>query len=126
MTLKKLLNELLDIVDLNSELCPWFSSSTSDDFFNEFKGEIKEVEDSYSRENLEEELGDVLWDYLILIHKLDDEKKINKENVINTIIEKIKRRKPYLIKGKKVSKETAHEIWVKEKGKEKLHRNNII
>lgn len=123
MAFRDLLNDLLEIVDLNTELCPWFSSSSSEDFFNELKGEIKEVENFYSRKNLEEELGDVLWDYLMLIQKLEDEKKIKRENVISEIIDKIKRRKPYLLTGEKVTLETAHKIWIEEKKREKSLEN---
>ena len=45
---------------------------------------------------------------------------INEEEVIQNIIEKIKRRKPYIFEGKKVSIEEANRIWKEAKNIEKL------
>ncbi|NIA04095.1 MAG: hypothetical protein GWP09_01975 [Nitrospiraceae bacterium] len=116
---KNLFNDFLNIHEKNKELCPWFSKSTPEELLDELKDEIRELEESQNKKNREEELGDILWDYFLLVYKLEEKNKINKINVIKEIIAKIKRRKPYLFSNKSVSLEEAHRIWYDAKNKEK-------
>jgi len=71
-------------IDLkNKEQENWFNGSET--FFKEIKNEIKEAEIEYNNNkqvHLEDELGDILWDYLNLLINLKTENKI-------TSIEKI-------------------------------------
>lgn len=71
----------------------WAQGSTT--YFDALKNEITEVEEELTegrRVHLEEELGDVLWDYLNLLLCLDEEQQISIADVLNRTIEKFDER----------------------------------
>ncbi len=117
--MKKAIEELLDLVNLSKEYCPWYNSVDSDEILKEFESEVSEMKNFTDLDNLEEELGDVLWDILLYISKLSEEGKVDEVRVVKKVVDKIKRRKPYLITKQHVSLEEAHRIWFDEKKKEK-------
>jgi XTP/dITP diphosphohydrolase len=117
--MKQQTQEFLEMISQNTKLCPWFKIINSDDLLKELHQEITEFENNTVKKNAEEELGDILWDFFMLIEKLDIEKKIDKQNIIEGIINKIKKRKPYLFSNKKVTLENAKKIWIKAKQEEK-------
>jgi NTP pyrophosphatase (non-canonical NTP hydrolase) len=58
------------------------------DELEEVKAEIKDGRECY----LEDELGDVLWDFICMLKHLEDERKINLENVFERSVKKYSER----------------------------------
>lgn len=66
-------------------------SKGSETFFEEIHKELEEVKEEMGADKqvfLEDELGDVLWDYLHLLYNLDQEGKIELENVFSRSLKK--------------------------------------
>ena len=87
------------------------------------KKEVKEVGEAIEngdKDNLEEELGDVLWDVLMLIKISEDEYGFKLEDIIDVICKKMIRRKPYIFGNEKAeTPEEAVKIWKRVKEEEK-------
>ncbi|MGB9635179.1 MAG: MazG nucleotide pyrophosphohydrolase domain-containing protein [Candidatus Micrarchaeia archaeon] len=114
---------LLNLAKTNVKLCPWCGEKKPEEYVNELVGEVDEVKSAIEKkdyENLSEEIGDVIWDALVLAHICEKEGLFKGDDVLEKIIRKIERRKPWLIKGKKVSKEEAVRIWENAKRMEKI------
>ncbi|MFP4567616.1 MAG: MazG nucleotide pyrophosphohydrolase domain-containing protein [Candidatus Woesearchaeota archaeon] len=82
------MNEIKKIIELAKrkllidKKSDWSKGSTT--YFNELKKEIQETEDENKTNNhvkLEDELGDILWDYLNVLVNLENEEKIKIERV---------------------------------------------
>jgi len=103
--------------------CPWVKQETAKKHFEELKKEIQEVEEAIEngdKNNLEEELGDVLWDVLMLIKISEDEYEFKVEDIIDGICKKMIRRKPYIFGNEKANTpEEAVKIWKRVKEEEK-------
>ena len=64
-------------------------------YFDWVLDEIQEVKDEYRENNsvyLEDELWDVFWDYMCLLHSLEQEKKIDMEKVFERCYKKFSER----------------------------------
>ena len=75
----KQLIETVKIKEKIDSLNDWNNGNGSKTYFNEMKLEIDEALIEYKADKqvyLEDELGDVLWDYLNLLENLQKEKKI--------------------------------------------------
>ncbi len=105
------------------EICPWSREFKLQDTFNELRGEIDEAEQALKNnddENLKEELGDVLWDALHLIIAAEKEKGFDIKEILDNIIKKHRRRKPYVFGDMKINtKEEAINVWEEIKKKER-------
>ncbi|MBL7169643.1 MAG: nucleotide pyrophosphohydrolase [Candidatus Aenigmarchaeota archaeon] len=103
--------------------CPWVREQTVKKHFEELKSEIKELENAINNkntDNLEEELGDVLWDILTLIKISEKEYGFRIEDISEKMCQKIIRRKPYVFGDEKASTpEEACKIWKRIKQEEK-------
>jgi len=120
--MKESFEEMLEAIRKVRKLSPWVSKVTSEEYSKEIVDEANEVIEAIKNKdnkNLQEELGDLLWDLLTLINIAEEEGKIDSKEVIKEVIEKIKRRKPYVFEGKTVSREEARKIWNDVKKKEK-------
>jgi len=117
--------EVLNIVERvrGEKGCPWIKEQTAEKHIKELKSEIEEVETALKNndlENLSEELGDVLYDVLLLIKICEDEKNIDIKKTLITIRDKIIRRKPYVFGNEKAATaEEASKIWRRIKEEEK-------
>ena len=67
------IKETISLIEKIRTDCPWAKQQTLPKQLNELKKEIKELEQSMDRDNLEEELGDVFWDLLMLIKISEEE-----------------------------------------------------
>lgn len=70
-------------------------SRGSETFFEEIKKEIEEAEIEAKNQKqifLEDELGDIFWDYMNLLVNLENEKKINLEKVFERSAKKYTQR----------------------------------
>ncbi|WP_256383230.1 MazG nucleotide pyrophosphohydrolase domain-containing protein [Photobacterium toruni] len=67
----------------------------SNTYFNAIYDELLEVKAEIENNKqcfLEDELGDVLWNYICLLHHLEYEKKISVESVFNRVVNKYSER----------------------------------
>ncbi|MBT3189468.1 MAG: nucleotide pyrophosphohydrolase [Anaerolineae bacterium] len=72
---------------------PWSNGSST--YIEEIKKEVQEVAEEIAQDRkpyLEDELGDVLWDYLNLVLALEKEKGIKLENVLKRASRKYEER----------------------------------
>jgi len=125
--MKEILSEiekLLEIMELNFEKCPWVKEQTIEGYKKELLSEIQELEEALKNsddKNLQEEMGDVLWDILMFIFLVEKKKGIGADKVMRDIRKKIERRKPYLFSDniKVETAEDALKIWMEVKEREK-------
>lgn len=70
-------------------------SQGSKTYFNAIYDELLEVKAEINNNRqcfLEDELGDILWDYMCLLQHLENENKINFDNVFHRAVEKYSER----------------------------------
>ena len=116
MNLKNI-SDLLSIVESKQKIDQkhdWSNGSST--YFQEMKKEIEEVGEELNSGRqcyLEDELGDVFWDYLNLLHNLENEGKISLAKVFERALQKYTERIDAISTGS---------TWasIKEKQKEKL------
>jgi len=102
--------------------CPWASQQTVKSYVKQLASEAEEVVAAVNnddRENLKEELGDLLWDTLMVALIAEKEKWFKSDEPLQSLIEKMKRRKPFLFTGQKVTLEKAERMWREGKAREK-------
>jgi uncharacterized protein YabN with tetrapyrrole methylase and pyrophosphatase domain len=105
--------------------CAWDREQRLEDFGKHFRNESQEVLqalESGDRENLKEELGDILWHVLFMSQIAKEEGLFDIDDVIVGINDKIIRRHPHIFKEKRqlTSEEVLREwksIKEQEKGK---------
>lgn len=118
----KQFKELLEAVKNNLIYCPWVKEQNIETYKEEIVSEAEEIKKAVNKkdyQNLKEELGDLLWDTLNMIFVAERDGYLKAKDVINSIIEKMKARKPHIFEGKHVTKEEASRIWDKAKYGEK-------
>ena len=114
--------ELLSALRKCKHYCPWTKEQSVKSYLNELVDETREVKEAIEKndiENLKEELGDVIWDVLMMAHIAEDQGLFKVEEVIESIVKKMKRRKPYAFEGRDVTRQEAEIIWKEAKQAEK-------
>jgi tetrapyrrole methylase family protein/MazG family protein len=114
--------EFMKLMDKSIKYDPWVLDTGLKGYAKEIvdeANEAKEASDKEDYENLKEELGDVLYDWANACMAAEKEGLFTMDEVIEGITEKIKRRKPYILENRKVTKEEAVRIWKEVKQKEK-------
>ncbi|KLO21489.1 nucleotide pyrophosphohydrolase [Marinitoga sp. 1197] len=118
--------KLCDIVQRNIEKCPWVKSINLNTMINEASSEIKEIEEALLSEdidNLEEELGDLIYDAFLILKIAERDYNISSDKVIKRVVNKISNRKPWLFWKESISREEAAKIWLERKNAEKTGDN---
>lgn len=119
--------ELVEVIEETWRKCPLLKEQTVDTLkeepINEAK-EVKEAIESKDNEHIEEEMGDLVYDALLISTVAEKQGIVNRKRMLQRVIEKIKRRKPWVFGTEKVkdSAEAArrwHEIKQEEKKKSK-------
>ncbi len=85
-------------------------------YCEEIHGETKELLDASNNKdfaNMQEEVGDVLRECLVICKLAEIDNKFTLKQVLDEAIDKIKRRQPYVLENKKVTKEDAVRIWAR-------------
>ena len=103
--------------------CPWANIQTVKSYAHQVESEAKEViaaVNSNDKENLKEELGDLFWDTLMVMLIAEKEGWFKPSESLAALIEKMRRRKPFLFTGQKVTLEEAERMWSEAKAKEKI------
>lgn len=109
------LSWLLWLQKRNREYNGWFTESPREYYIEGAENEIAEIKKSLGDQNndeLELEVGDLLWDVLSLINKLDHEWRINIDQVCMRAVGKFAERMPYNVLGyREVDSGKREEIW---------------
>ncbi len=101
---------------------PWANMQTVKSYSAQLASEADEVLEAVSRsdqEDLKAELGDLFWDTLMVMLIAEKQGWFKPEESINNVLDKMRRRKPFLVTGKKVTLEEEERIWSEAKAKEK-------
>lgn len=121
--MKNIFEKFYEMLKLDREKSSFSDSHSLEERFSEFKLEVDEVGKAIENnddENLQEELGDVLWDLLFMIIIAEEKGKLSGKDVIDGAIKKLKRRKPWIFEdGEMKSIEEELELWNENKRKEK-------
>jgi NTP pyrophosphatase (non-canonical NTP hydrolase) len=109
------LSWLLWLQKRNREYNGWFAESPIDYYIDGSENEIAEIRKSLAEQNhdeLELEVGDLLWDTLSLINRLDHEKLIDMNRVCTRAVAKFAERMPYNVEGYfEWDMQRRHDIW---------------
>lgn len=125
--MKDTFEEFVALMKVNRKNCPWSNEKSMEEYCTELESEIKEVKEALAKKdyaNLKEELGDVFLDFVMLIIIAEEQGICTLKECMAIGMEKIKRRKPYLLKDEKITKEEAMKIWKEIKLYEKNNRGN--
>jgi len=120
--MKDAMEDFFDTLDKSNKLDPWVNTKTLEDYKNELVSEAEELAEALENkdyENLKEEVGDLIWDVFTFASIAEIRGHFTAKEAVKCVTEKIKRRKPYLADGRKVTKEEAREIWLEAKKNEK-------
>ena len=93
---------LLWLQKRNRSFNGWFTESPQEYYIEGAENEIAEIKKSLHEKNndeLELEVGDLLWDVLSLINKLDHEWCISIDRVCPRAVGKFAERMPYVVDG---------------------------
>ena len=106
--------------------CAWDREQTVRSMSEHLKNEADEVLDAIElndHDNLKEELGDLLWNILLICRIAEDEGLFTAEDVMNEVRKKIVRRHPHVFGDLKLStSEDVMRNYKKIKRKEKLRK----
>jgi len=120
--MKETFHEFLELIKLDRKNSAWARSNTIKSRFEELKSEIAEIEVAIEKDdmqNLKEELGDALLDLMTVMVIAEEKGYFKAEDAVKAIITKIKRRKPWIFSGEKLTAEQEVERWKEAKKKEK-------
>ena len=115
-------DKLIELLKLDRKESEWGRSFTMESSLKELKSEVEEIEEALKNndiQNLKEEIGDSLGDLLFLAIIAEEKGLFSIKDSLKSMHERMKRRKPWLLKGEKVSKEEEQKIWDEIKRKER-------
>ncbi len=106
---------LNETVDKTVEKCKWIQSLNSSSAISSIKEELKEVIEALKKkdnDNLEEEIGDLLFTVILFGKICEKEGKVNFNESINRINNKIIKRSPHVF-GDKIANtpKEASDLW---------------
>jgi nucleoside triphosphate diphosphatase len=118
-----MIEETQEIIAKIRKNCPCDIDRSIPEILSNLKEEIKEIQeaiDNQDRKNLQEEIGDTLFNILFLAHVADEKYSIQFEDIIKGINYKMTFRHPHVFEDpRKVTKEEAHKIWKERKALQK-------
>lgn len=115
-----MVERLLEIIERSLEKCPWLEKQSIETLLEALASEIEEVTEAVKKNdlaNLEEEIGDLIYDALLVAAVAQRDYGIDLESAIQKVVEKISHRKPWLFWEEKISLEEAEKIWKERKKK---------
>ncbi len=113
--------KFLEFIEKNKKFCKWLRQTPLEHHIAELESEIRELKealDKGNKEEIEEEVIDLIYDSFLIFSWLDIKGKIDGKKAFEKFIEKMKGRKPYIFEGREVDPEEAVEIWLRAKEKE--------
>jgi len=81
-----------EFIARSSQLDPFYEMADSSRMIQDLASELAEIKEEYKKgdyEELTKELGDIYWAFLVLMDKLQDEGKIEKDRVYESIYRKM-------------------------------------
>ncbi len=112
---------IAEMIEKNYEYDPWIESIDIEEALREVEEEIAEIREAISKkdqENLEEEVGDLLWTSFI-VFLVVAKSGFDPSRIVERLEKKMRRRKPYIFESQKPSLEKAVKIWKDAKKMEK-------
>ena len=107
--------------------CPWYRSQTRDSLSKHIIEEAYEMKDALldnDKDALLSEMGDLLWQIMIHLHREYDDINIILEKMFDRLSDKLQRRNPHIFGDEKASTlEEARALWVKVKKEEKVSQS---
>ena len=114
--------QFIDMIEKNDRYDVWIKEHTVASYLDKVKDEVEELNQGLKRNdpsNVVEEISDVLYNVFVLAKLAQKEYGVNIDQLMGNIIQKMKRRKPYIFEEKEVTMEEALRIWKDAKIKEK-------
>ena len=115
-----MVEELIDIIERSLKKCPWLEKQNIESLLDALTSEVEEVKEAIKRKdltNLEEEIGDLIYDAFLVGAVAERDHGVDLKRAIQRVVEKVSHRKPWLFWDRKISLEEAERIW-KERKKE--------
>ena len=118
--------ELMNVIKETLDKCPWVKEQTIESLKSEPLNEARELKEAIEKkdiDNFEEEIGDLIYDALLILAIAEKEGITTHQKALRRIISKIKRRKPWVFGNEKV-KDSKEAIlrWHEIKEQEKNHK----
>jgi uncharacterized protein YabN with tetrapyrrole methylase and pyrophosphatase domain len=113
------LRQAVSYMEKEFRLCPWLRSIDKKEMTRRLKMEIRELEKARTKREMLDEAGDVAMTALKLMFMVSREHGISKKSIIRNYHEKMKRRKPFVLRGKKVSLAESKRLWKEAKERER-------
>ncbi len=124
--MEKSFEEFIDAAQKVLKDCPWIVEQSIESYAKKMHEEAEEVIDAIENgtdEELKEELGDLLWDTIMVALIAQREGKFEAKEIMHRVVQKMKHRKPYIFEGQQVTLEEAERIWQERKNQEKLQKS---
>ena len=124
--MKEMFEELTQLSRTAAECDPWVRQTGMAGYCRELKGEVDEVLqaiDNGDIDNLKEELGDLFLDLSRLCALAEEMGHFDIEDILGGVVEKVKRRQPFLLENRRVSLDQALDYWNTAKAAEKGPRS---
>ena len=105
--------------------CPWTTVRTVEQYAGYIRSEADELLAAVAngdRENLKEELGDLLFNVVVSMLLAERSGSFQAHEVMDDVVAKMQRRKPFVFDGTRVTVEEAKRHWAQEKAREKRAR----
>ena len=125
--MKETFEEFFEAIKNNRKYSPYINSMNSEKYFEEFESEFNEVKEAFEKKdykNLQEELGDVLWDIIAFSLILEEEGKVNTKEIMRGMLDKMRERKPHIFEGRTPTREEEHNTFIKMKAIQKERIKN--
>jgi uncharacterized protein YabN with tetrapyrrole methylase and pyrophosphatase domain len=105
------LRKVVSYTKREMKYCPWLRTVDKKEMIRRLKMEIRELEHAKSKVEIMDEAGDVAMTALKLMFIVSREHGISKKMIIRNYYEKMKRRKPHVVEGRKVSNKESKRVW---------------
>jgi uncharacterized protein YabN with tetrapyrrole methylase and pyrophosphatase domain len=119
-------NELRKVANFTKRemrYCPWMRTVSTKEMVRRLKMEIRELEKAKGKAEIMEESGDVAMTALKLMFIAAKEHGISRKRIIRNYREKMRRRKPHVVEGRKVGMKESKRVWEEAKRIERESKN---
>jgi len=119
--MRETFEEVYNFMKLNHQVSEWAKKTTLKERVGELQKELDELKEEVDKEdfnNFREELGDVFWDLMGVMVLAEDKGLISMKGLMHEMLEKFKKRKPFVLEGRKVTLNEELDIWKKAKEEE--------
>ena len=122
--MNKELARVSNFIKREMKYCPWMKTVKAKEMLRRLKMEIRELELAKGKAEIMDETADVAMTALKLLFIISKEHGISKKRIVRNYYEKMKRRKPFVVKGKRASMRETWKAWeeakrVEREGKDK-------